>query len=72
MEGIVVLPVTAGVYQVAERHRYGLRKKGNIVPLADVLIAATAIEYAIPLMHLDRHFAALARYDRRLKIIIPE
>ena len=72
LQSTVGLPVTAGVYQIAERLRYEMKKKGNIVPLVDVLIAATAIEYAIPLMHIDRHFDAIARHDRRLKMIKPE
>lgn len=72
LQSTVVLSVTAGVYQIAERLRYEMKKKGNLIPLPDVLIAATAIEYAIPLMHLDRHFDAIARHDRRLKIVKPD
>ena len=59
-EALHNLPVTTSVWRRAERLRFELRRKGHLVPLADAVIASSAISYDCNLLHADRHFDFIA------------
>ena len=69
-EGIHFLPLTGAVWKRAERLRFDLRRKGYLIPLADVVIASCAIVYDCELLHTDRHFDLMSRYTS-LRIFHP-
>jgi len=54
------LAMTDALWQRANRLAFTLRTKGVNAPLTDTLIAATALEHGLPLLHDDRHFEAIA------------
>ena len=60
--GIHLLPVTDDVWQLAERTRFALRRKGLSTSVPDTVIASSAIVYGCELFHLDEHFNLIARY----------
>lgn len=70
-EGLHYLPMTAPVWRRAERLRYDLRKKGHLIPVADALIASSAIAHNCALLHSDRHFNQIAKASP-LKIFKPK
>jgi predicted nucleic acid-binding protein len=56
-------PLPLSVFlEAAEVYRLGRRKGYAIRSSTDCLIAAIAIENRVPVWHLDRDFAAIARY----------
>ena len=56
-------PLPAGLFfEAAEIYREGRRKGRTIRSAADCLIAAIAIENAIPIWHTDRDFDTIAEY----------
>ena len=56
-------PLPVGLFlEAAEIYREGRRKGHTIRSAADSLIAAIAIENAIPIWHKDRDFDAIAEY----------
>ena len=61
LQGLHALPVSDVVWKRAERLRFELRKSGHLIPVPDVLIAASALVYRCELFHLDRHFDLIAR-----------
>lgn len=68
--GIHLLPVTDGVWQLAERTRFMLRRKGLRTSVPDILIASCAMVYGCELLHLDDHFDLIAKHAP-LKIYRP-
>lgn len=60
-EGLHALPSTDAVWRRAERLRFELRQRGRVVPVADVLIACSALLYDCELLHADRHFDVISR-----------
>jgi predicted nucleic acid-binding protein len=54
------LDSTPKVWQRAGKLGYLLRQKGVNVPLTDTVIAATAQEYNLLLLHEDRHYEMIA------------
>jgi len=56
-------PLPVGLFlEAAEIYREGRRKGHTIRSTTDSLIAAIAIENAIPIWHKDRDFDAIAEY----------
>ncbi|AJB41613.1 MAG: type II toxin-antitoxin system VapC family toxin [Thermofilum sp.] len=45
-----------------------LRRKGELVPDADLLLAATAIAHDLVLVTKDRHFERLEKYGLRVEL----
>jgi predicted nucleic acid-binding protein len=56
------------VWETAWKTSYNLRKSGINIPMADVIIASTALYYKCTLMHSDKHFNLIAKHTE-LKII---
>lgn len=56
LEGVPYLPHSRGIYERAGQWRGLLLKKGITVSLTDTIVAATAYEYDIPVLTLDRDF----------------
>lgn len=56
------LALNHGVWETAWGIGYKLRKKGISVPMADTLIAASALHYNYALLHCDNHFNLIAKY----------
>lgn len=60
--GIHFLPVTDDVWQLAERTRFMLRRKGLRASVPDILIASCAMVYGCELLHLDERFDLIAKH----------
>jgi predicted nucleic acid-binding protein len=45
-----------------------LRKRGELVPDADLLVAATALAHGLTLVTKDRHFERLEKYGLKLEL----
>jgi predicted nucleic acid-binding protein len=61
---------TLAIYDKAARLFYHLRRHGVTVRKSvDVLIALTAIENGVLLLHDDRDFAAMAKWEPKLKLL---
>jgi len=45
-----------------------LRERGELVPDADLLVAATAVAYDLTLVTKDRHFERLERYGLNVEL----
>jgi len=45
-----------------------LRKRGELVPDADLLVAATALAHGLTLVTKDRHFERLGKYGLKLEL----
>lgn len=56
------LIIDRNVWEIAWKTAYKLRKGGVNVPMADVIISATAMYYKCTLMHSDRHFNMIAKH----------
>ena len=57
LEGFAVLSVTEPVAEVFAQLRATLRRQGNLIPDMDLLIAATALAFDLPLLTRNRrHF----------------
>jgi len=66
---IYLLPKTIEIYEDTAQIYFGLRRQGITVrSTIDVLIARTAIEYNLSLLHNDRDFDVMAAKVPRLKI----
>lgn len=67
---IVVLPPTLRTYGLAGE-LYARCRWAGITPRSphDCLIAATAVEYDVPLLHDDRDFEQLARVEPGLRLV---
>jgi len=66
---IYLLPKTIEIYEDTAQIYFGLRRQGITVrSTIDVLIARTAIEYNLSLLHNDRDFDVMAAKMPRLKI----
>jgi len=52
----IKLPVTARTADLFAQIRKSQQKKGLSIPLHDIWIAATALEYDLPLLTRDAHF----------------
>ena len=59
--GLHLLPISDAIWKRAERMKFQLQRTGHTIPLPDVLIASCAIVYHCELLHLDKHFDAIAR-----------
>jgi len=55
-QAIPHLEMTTGLWIRAGRLSSGLRKKGQTLPLSDIIIAALALEHNLPVLTIDRHF----------------
>jgi predicted nucleic acid-binding protein len=53
---IILLPVNAGVWQVARKLALRCREAGFTLPTSDIVIAACAAHHKAELEHCDRHF----------------
>ena len=62
LSGIHLLPVTDDVWQLAERTRFVLRRKGLRTSVPDIVIASCAMVYGCELFHLDEHFGLIAKH----------
>ncbi len=51
------------------RIAHALRQSGTPIPMNDVWIAASAMEFAIPLFSLDKHFALVAQAIPELTLV---
>lgn len=61
-DDLVALPrlvMDASTWDLAWKSGYQLRKTGVNVPLADILIAANAVQHGCLLLHSDKHFSML-------------
>ena len=70
---LIVDPDVRALTRQAARLYATCRWKGTTPRSAnDCLIAAYAIRSEIPLLHSDRDFVAIAKIERRLKLLSPE
>jgi len=56
LDGIPAIEVTATLWMKAGKLSCSLRRKGITLPLSDIAIAVTAMEYDLSIFTLDRHF----------------
>lgn len=60
LSGFTVLGLNDPIMELFARHRYRLRREGNIIPDMDLLIGATALHYNLTLMTRNlRHFSRI-------------
>ncbi len=50
------------VWEMSWKIAYKLRRSGINIPMADIIISATAVHYKCTLMHFDNHFKLLAKH----------
>jgi len=65
-EDLAALPdlsLTKKVWDKVRSLGFILKCKGRIVPLPDLVIAASAIVYGCDLLHRDRHFGLIAGHE---------
>ena len=62
------LVIDHNVWETAWKAAYKLRRNGIYIPMADIIISASAIYHKCTLMHSDKHFNLLAKHTE-LKII---
>ncbi len=53
---VTLFPVDPEAWQTARRLAVRCREAGLTVPVADIIIAATAVRHGLELEHCDRHF----------------
>lgn len=71
-ESLLFMPMRRATYEKSAALYRALRKKGvTIRKPVDCMIAAVAIEHALPLLHNDRDFEQIAKHSR-LKIMKPK
>jgi predicted nucleic acid-binding protein len=71
LKPLLLLPMTEPTFVRATELFRQLRKQGlTLYKTNNCIIAATAIEHAIPLLHKDRDFSTLARHTE-LEVIAP-
>ena len=68
LESLSFIELTPDVWKTAYTMAYSLRRKGITVPSVDILIAALAQEYECILLHFDRHYEMIGRYNKKLKL----
>ncbi len=68
LKGLVVFFVDRNVYERAEKLRFRVRKQGTTIPVADILIASTALEFGCPLWHRDQHFEVVKDDSSKLRM----
>jgi hypothetical protein len=69
-ESIYFLPETLAIYEKAALLHYNLRRHGVTVRgSVDALIALTAIEHKLLLLHDDRDFDGIAKWTPELNIL---
>ncbi len=56
LEGIPTIDITPHLWMKAGRLSCSLRRKGITLPLSDISIAVTAIDYDLSVFTLDAHF----------------
>lgn len=56
---VTLFPVDADAWQKARRLAVAGRQAGITVPVADLIMAATAARHGLDLEHCDRHFEAI-------------
>lgn len=56
------LAIDHNVWETAWNTAYKLRRSGINIPMADVIIASTALYYKCTLMHSDKHFNLMAKH----------
>ncbi len=60
LSGFIVLGLNDPIMELFARHRYRLRREGNIIPDMDLLIAATTLHHDLTLMTRNlRHFSRI-------------
>lgn len=62
LEPVRTLSVDPATWDIAARLGFDLRRQGVTVPHADLVIAASAIQYGCTVYHRDRHFALIAKH----------
>ncbi len=63
LRGVPLLPLDEAFWEGAYRLGFTLRREGLTVPSMDIVIAAAAIRFQVPLWHQDRHFDLISRYS---------
>lgn len=53
---MLFLNLTPGAQRRAARLAWDLDRRGEVIPLTDILIAATALEHGAAVLTFDRHF----------------
>ena len=64
-DDLAVLPhvlLTDAVWDTTRQLGFSLARKGFLLPLSDLVIAASAVIYGCELFHIDRHFEIIARH----------
>jgi hypothetical protein len=56
MAAVRCVPFDEGDFPRAAELDFGLRSRGDTLPIMDVLIAAACLRHGLPLLTLDRHF----------------
>ena len=64
-DSIPMLPINSSTWSKSKALARALRNDGQTVPVADIIIAACAIEHAAEIEHHDRHFEAIFKVMRR-------
>ena len=59
MAGSTVLPCTEGTAAVYGQIRLTLRRAGTLIPDNDIWIAASALQYGVPVITRDAHFSSV-------------
>jgi len=66
---IYYLPQELHFYDYATDLYRAIRRRGETIrSIADTLIAVTAVYYGLELLHHDKDFDTIAKYDRQLRI----
>lgn len=68
LEGLWKIPIQQSIWQRAETLRYELTQDGEVIPVPDILIAATALEHNLSLCQRDDHFETIAE-DTSLELL---
>jgi len=58
--GLTELPISQSTWDMAAELGFRLRRAGHSIPVPDLLIAATAIQHDVIVIHDDKHFTGLA------------
>lgn len=54
--------ITPRVWQASYKIAFEMKRKGNLIPTADCLIAALVIESNLKLIHADQHFSIIQKF----------
>lgn len=66
-----ILEITESIWELTGDLLSQLRAKGTPIPFPDVIQAALAIDYGIPLWTKDAHFQLIQSVEPRLKLFVP-